>query len=213
MGARGTEQNWEECQGQWCRASVAVMRSEHQQPLKDLEWESSFHLLPDALEKSKWHGWARTGVVAIETRFVLSLSRVWLFGTPWTAARQASLSFTISGACSNSCRLSQWCHPTLSSSVTHFSSSPQSFSASVSFPVNQLFASGGQSIRTSASASVIPMNIQGLFPLGLTGLMSLLSKELLRVYSSTTVQKHQFFGTQPSFWSNSHICTWLQEKP
>ena len=79
------------------------------------------------------------------------------------------------------------------------------------FPMSQLFASGGQSI--GASASVLPMNIQGLFPLGWAGLISLLSKGLSRVFSSTTVQKHQSFGTQPSSWFNSHICTWLLEKP
>ena len=112
--------------------------------------------------------------------------------------------------CSNSCPLSQWCHPTISSSVAPFSSYPQSFPASRSFPVSQLFTSCGQSIR--ASASVLPMSIQGWFPLGLSGLVSLLSKGLLRVFSRTTVQKHHFFGIQPSLWSNSHIHTWLLEK-
>ena len=82
-----------------------------------------------------------------------------------------------------------------------------------SFPVSQLFASGDQSIGASAPASVLPMNIQGCFPLGLTGLISLLSQGLWRVFSSTTVWKHQFFGSQPSLWSNSYICTWLLEKP
>ena len=80
------------------------------------------------------------------------------------------------------------------------------------FPVSQLFASGGQSIRASASASVLPMNIQDWFPLGLTGLISLHSKGLSGVFSSTTIWKHQFFGIQPSLWSNSHIHTWLLEK-
>ena len=107
-------------------------------------------------------------------------------------------------------QLSQWCHPTISSSVAPFSSYRQSFPASGSFPVNQLFISGGQSVR--ASASVLPMSIQGWFPLGLTGLVSFLSKGLSRVFSSTTVQKHHFFGIQPSLWSNSHIHTWLLEK-
>ena len=111
------------------------------------------------------------------------------------------------GVYSNSCPLSQWCHPTISSSVTPFSSCPQFFPASGSFPVSQLFASGGQSIGVSALASVLPMNIQDWFPLGLTGLISLLSKELSRVFSSTTVQKCQFFGAQPPLWSNSHIHT------
>ena len=100
-------------------------------------------------------------------------------------------------------QLSQWCHPTISSSFAPFFSYPQSFLASGSFPVSQLFTSGGQSIR--ASASVLPMSIQGWFPLGLTGLISLLYKGLSRVFSSTTVQKHQFFSFQPSLWSNSHF--------
>ena len=90
---------------------------------------------------------------------------------------------------------------------------PSSFPVLGSFPVSQLFTSGDQSITASASASVLPVNIQDWFPLGLTGLISLLSKGLLRVFSSTTVQKHQFFGTQISLWSNSYIHTWLLEKP
>ena len=98
-----------------------------------------------------------------------------------------------------------------SSSVVPFSSRLQSFPASGSFPVSQFFTSCGQSI--GSSASVLPVNIQGWFPLGLTGLISLLSKGLLKVFSSTTVQKHQFFGAQPSLWSNSHIHTWLLEEP
>ena len=109
------------------------------------------------------------------------------------------------GAFSNSRPSSRWCHPTISSSVIPFSSCPQSFPASGSFPVSQLFASGGQSIAVSASTSVLPMNIQGWFPLGLTGLISLQSKGLLRVFSSTTIQNHQFFSAQPSLWPNFHI--------
>ena len=100
------------------------------------------------------------------------------------------------GACSNSCPLSRWYHPTISSSVVPFSSCLQSFAGSGSFPVSQLFASGGHNIRALVSASVLSMNIQSLFPLGLTGLISLQSKGLSRVFSNTTVQKHQFFGTQ-----------------
>ena len=99
---------------------------------------------------------------------------------------------------SNSCPLSQWCRPTISSSVVPFSSCLQSFPASGSFPVSQLFTSGGQSIGASASALVLSMNIQDLFPLGLTSLISLQSKGLPRVFSSTTIRKHQFFSTQPS---------------
>ena len=107
---------------------------------------------------------------------------------------------------SDSCPLSQWCHQTNSSSVTHFSSCPQSFPAAGSFPVSWLFTSGG--LSTGASASVLPMNIQSWFPLGLTGLISLLSKGLSRVFSTTTIQKHQFFSAQPSLGSNSHTHTW-----
>ena len=114
-------------------------------------------------------------------------------------------------AYSNSCRLSRW-DPTISSSVMPFSSCLQSFPPSGSFPVSQLFASGGQSIGVSASASVIPMNIQDWFPLGWTGLI-LQSKGLSRVFSNTTVQKHKFFGAQLSLWSSSHIRTWLLGKP
>ena len=100
-------------------------------------------------------------------------------------------------ACSNSCPWSRWCHPAISSSVVPFSSFLQSFSASRSFPTSWLFTSGGQSIGASASASVLPMNIQNWFLLGLTGLISLPSKGLSRVFSNSTLQKHQFFGTQP----------------
>ena len=104
----------------------------------------------------------------------------------------------IPGVYSNSCPLSQWCHPTVSSSVVPFSSCLQSFTASGSFPMSWFFSSGGQSIGVSASASVLPMNIQDWFPLGWTGWISLQSKGLSRVFSNTTVQKHQFFGTQLS---------------
>ena len=128
--------------------------------------------------------------------------------TSWTAACQASLSFTISQSCSNSCPLSQWCHPTISSSFTLFSSHLQSFQASGSFLMSQLLASSGQSIGVSASTLVLPMNIQGWFPLRWTGLISLLFKGLSRVCSSTTVWKRQFFGAQLSLWFNSHIHTW-----
>ena len=115
------------------------------------------------------------------------LSHLQLFATPWTVACPASLSFTASQNWLNSTELNQWCHPTVSSSVTPFS---QSF-----------------------SASVLPANNQGWYPLGLTGLLCLLSRELSRVFPSTTIRKHQFFGTWPSLWSNSHICTWLLKRP
>ena len=117
------------------------------------------------------------------------------------------------GIYSNSCPLSRWCHPTISSSVVPFSSCPQSFPASGSFPLSQLFSSGGQNIGVLASTSVFPMNTQDWSPLGWTGWISLQSKGLSRVFSSTTVQKHQFFSAQLSLCFNSHIHTWLLEKP
>ena len=109
--------------------------------------------------------------------------------------------------------LSRWCHPTISSSVVPFSSRLQSSPSSGSFTMSQLFASGGQSTGVSASASVLPMNTQDWSPSGWTGWISLQYKGLSRVFSNTTVQKHLFFGTQLSLWSNSHIHTWLLEKP
>ena len=113
----------------------------------------------------------------------------------------------------NSCPSSQWWYPAISSSVIPFSACPQSLPASWSFPMSQLFAWGGQSIGVSASASVLPMNTQDWSPLGWTGWISLQSKGLSRVFSNTTVQKHQFFGSQLSSQSNSHSHTWLLEKP
>ena len=113
----------------------------------------------------------------------------------------------------NLCPSSWWCHPTISSSVVPFSSCPQSLPTSESFPMSQLFAWDGQSIGVSASASVLPMNTQDWSPLGSTGWISLQSKGLSRIFSNTTVQKHQFFGAQPSLQSNSHIHTWPLEKP
>ena len=115
-------------------------------------------------------------------------------------------------ACSNSCPLSWWCHPTISSSVVLFSSCLQSFPSSGSFPMSQFCTSGGQSIGPSALTSVLPMNIQDWFPLALTGFISLLYKGLSRVFSNTTVQKHQFFNAQPCSWSKSHINSWLLGK-
>ena len=109
--------------------------------------------------------------------------------------------------CSNSCPLSQWCRPTISSSVAPFSSCPHSFPGSGSFPMRWLFTSGSQSIGVAASVSVLPVNIQDWFPLGLIGLISLLSRGLSIVFSNTTVRKHQFFSTQPSLLSNTHIHT------
>ena len=116
------------------------------------------------------------------------------------------------GAHPSPCPFCQWCHQTISSSIVPFSSGPQSFPASGSFQINQFFASGGQSIGVSASTSVLPMNTQDWSPLGWTGLISLQSKGLSRVFSNTTVQKHQLFGTQISLYSNSRIHTWPLEK-
>ena len=135
---------------------------------------------------------------------------LWLHGLLHTRLPCPSLSPSV---CSNLCPMNQWCHSTISSSVTPFSSCLQSFPASGSFPMSQLFASGGQSIGASASAPVLPMNIQDSFPLGLTALISLLSKGLSSVFSNTTAWKHQFSGIQPSLWSSSYIRTWLLEKP
>ena len=115
------------------------------------------------------------------------------------------------GACLNSCPLSRWYHPTISTSVIPFSSCLQSFPKSGYFLMSRIFTSGGQSIGASGSASVLPMNIQDWFPLGLAGLISLLSKGPSRVFSNTRVRKHQLFGDQPSLWSNSHIHTWQWE--
>ena len=133
--------------------------------------------------------------------FLWNFSRLWKY-----IIRNSHYTSPTPGACSNSFQSSRWCHPTISSSVVPFTSRLQSFPAPGSFPVSQFFASGGQTI--GASASVLPVNIQDWFPLGLT-VVSLQSKGL----SNTTIQKHQFFGTHLSFWSNSHIHTRLLDKP
>ena len=140
-------------------------------------------------------------------------SSFWLFETPWTTAHQASLSITNSWSLLKVISIKSvmpsnhliLCHPLLLL--------PSIFPSIRVFSVSLLFASGSQSIGASASAAVLPMNIQGWFPLGLTGLISLQSKGLSRVFSSTTVQKHQFFSAQPSSQRNSHIHTWLLKKP
>ena len=126
----------------------------------------------------------------------LSCSVMCNSANPWTATFQASLSITNSWSPPNPCPSSRWCYPTISSSVLLFSSCPQSFPASGSFPMSQPFASGGQSIGVSASRSVLPMNTQDWSSLGWTGWISLQSKGLSRVFSNTTVQKHQFFSAQ-----------------
>ena len=144
---------------------------------------------------------------------VQSLSRVWLFATPWITAFQASLSITNSQSSAKPCLSSWWCHPAISSSVVPFSSCPQSLPASEAFPMSQLFASGDQSIGVSALASVLPKKSQGWSPSEWTGWISLQSKGLSRVFSNKTVQKHQFFSAQLSSQSNSHIHTRPLEKP
>ena len=135
---------------------------------------------------------------SVQFSSVQSLSRVRLSATPWTAAHPASCPSPTPGVHPNPCPSSQWCHPTISSSVVPFSSCSQSLKTSGSFPMSQLFASGGQSIGVSASASVLPMNTKDWSPLGWTGWISLQSKGLSRVFSNTTVQEHQFFGPQLS---------------
>ena len=143
---------------------------------------------------------------------VQSLSLIWLFATPWTVARQASLSITNSQSLLKLMSFCWWCHATISSSVIAFSACLPSFPASGSFPMSQFFSWDGQSIGASTSASVLPMNIQGWFPLGLTSLICLQSKGLSRVFSNTTVQRHQFFALSfcygptltsiPDYWKN-----------
>ena len=150
----------------------------------------------------------------IQFSSVQLLSCVQLFARPHEP--QHAKPFCLSptpGVYPNSCPSSLWGHPTISSSVVSFSSCPQSFPASGSFPISQLFTSGGQSIGVSASKSVLLMNTQDWSALGWTGWISLQSKGLSRVFSRMTVWKHQFFGAQPSSQSNSHIHTWPQEKP
>ena len=149
-------------------------------------------------------------MMACEFSSIQLLGQVQPFETTWTTACQLPCSSSNPKTCSNSSPSCWWCHPAIWSSVVPFSSSLRSFSASGSFPVSQFFASCGQSIRASALASVLLMNIQDWFPLGWTGWISLQSKEFSRVFSNT-VQNHLFFSAQPSLWSNSH--TWLLEKP
>ena len=153
----------------------------------------------------EWTAWVV--LLLLVSHWVVS-SSLWPCGLQHARLPHPSLSPRV---CSDSCPLSWWYHPAVSSSVIPFSSYPQCFLAWRSFPMSWLFASGGQSFGPSASASVLPINIHSWFPLGLTCLTSLQSKGLSRVFSSTTVWKHQFFCTQPSFCSNSHIHTWPLE--
>ena len=156
---------------------------------------------------------AANGIISFLFSSVQLLSCVRLFEPHEPQHTRPPYPSPTAGVHPNPCPLSRWCHSIISSSVVHFSSCPQSFPASGSFQTSQLFASGGQSIGVSASASVLPMNIQDWSALGWTGWISLQSKGLPRVFSNTTVQKHQFFGAQLSSQSNSHIHTWLLGKP
>ena len=137
---------------------------------------------------------------------VQSLSCVQLFVTPRMQHARLLCPVISLRVCSTSCLLSQWWHPTISSSVTPFFSCPESFPTSGSFPTSRLFTSGGQNIGVSASA-VLPMNIQCWFPSGWTGWISLLSKGLSRVFANTTEWKHQFFSAKAYLWFSAHICT------
>ena len=142
-------------------------------------------------------------------QFVVQLLSCILFVTPWMTATRLPCPSPSPRVYSNSSPLSQWCYSTISSSVVSFSSCFQSFPELGSFLMPWLFASGGQNIGASVSALVLPMNIQGWFPLGLTGLIALLSKGLSRVFSNTTVQRHQFFSAQPFYFpalTSVHDC-------
>ena len=143
---------------------------------------------------------------------VQSLSHAWIFVTPWTIACQASLSITNFWSLLKLMSIGSVMPSNHLILCRSFLFLPSTFPASGSFPTSQFFASSGQSIGLSASASVLPVNIQDWFPLGLTGLISLQFKGLSRIFSNTTVQKHQFFGAQLSLWSKFHIHTWLLEK-
>ena len=171
------------------------------------------HLFKSPLHKHLFNMlWSPPCSKRVQFGSVQRLSRVRLFATPWMHARPPCPSPT-PGVHWNSHLSSQWCHPAISSSVVPFSSCLQSLKASGAFAMSQLFAWGGQSIGVSALASVLPMNTQDWSPLKWAGWISLQSKGLSRVFSNTTVQKHQFFGAQLSSHSNSHIHTWPQEKP
>ena len=140
---------------------------------------------------------------SVQFSSVQSLSHVWLFVTPWIEHARPPCPSQTPRVYPNTCPSSRWCHPAISSSVVPFSSCPKSLPAPGSFPMNQLFTWGGQSIGASISASVLLMNTQDWSALGWTGWISLQSKGLSRVFSNTTVQKHQFFSTQLSSQFNS----------
>ena len=152
---------------------------------------------------------------SLKAVYALLFSCVLLLASLCTAADQTSCPSLSPRVCSNSYPLSWWYYPIISPSADPFSFCPQSFLASGYFPMSSLFIKywSDQSIGASASASILPVSIQGWFPLGLTGLISMLSKGLLRVFSSATIWKHQFFSIRPSLQSSSHIHTWPLEKP
>ena len=167
-------------------------------------------------EKSNWMSDLINAVYnqsTLQFSSVQLLSHVQLFVTPWTTAHQASLSITNSRSLPKPTSIVSVMPSNHLILCRPFSSCHRSFQASGSFPMSQLSTSGGQSTGVSASTSVPPMNTQDWTPLGWTGWVSLQSKGLSRVFSNTTVQKHQFFGAQLSLQSNSHIHTWLLEKP
>ena len=163
------------------------------------------HQLPEFTQT--YVHWVSDAIQPMLAVVVQSLSCIQLFVTPWTAAYQASLSITNSPSLLNLMSIESVI-PSNHLILHHLFLLPPSI-----FPSIRVFTSGGQSIGASTSASVFLMNIQDWFPLQLTGFISLQFKGLSRVFSNTTVQKHQFFGFQLSLWSNSHICTWLLEKP
>ena len=174
--------------------------------MKVKEKSEKVGLKPNFQKVRPWH-WSH------QFSSVKSLSRVWLFMTSSFAAARPPIPSPTLGGHPNSCPSSQWCHPAISSFVIPFSSCSQSLPASESFAMRQLFVWGGQSIGVSALTSVLPINTQDWSPLGWTGWISLQSKALSRVSSNSTVQKHQFFSAQLYLQSNSHIHTWLLEKP
>ena len=146
----------------------------------------------------KQDGWGEMNVMSVSVQFSSVTQLCLTLCNPMNCSTPGLRLSSTPGAYSNSCSSCRWCHPTISSSVDPFSSCFQSFPASGSFQMSRFFASGGQGIRVSASASVLPINIQDWFPLEWTGWISLQSKQLSRVFSNTTVQKHQFFSSQIS---------------
>ena len=188
--------------------------NEHQHEMSTHRYvqNSSVPSLPIEPSNQQTHTHTHTSLFLSSVQYSLSVVSDSLWPHELQHARPPCPSPT-PGVHTNLCPSSQWCHPAISSSVVPFSSCPQSLPGSESFPMSQLFAGGGQSTGVSALASFLPKNTQDWSPLGWTGWISLQSKGLSGVFSNTTVQKHQFFGAQPSSQSNSHIHTWPLEKP